>query len=293
MVSVLALVLFLGHLVRQIRIETMLGHVSADVTNTAHRLLDGKRGDFAPSPPADASTITARSSGFLIEADEQALLAAAVDNEAVIWVDRPVGSNILAGVPVAFFWSTRPLGACLDEERLTSVRERVACALSTGIERTATQDIGYGLRQLTDVVIRALSPGINDPTTAVHGLNSCSAILCELAGYRLGPQILRDEQQVLRVVLARPDIPDLLDLVCSQPQHYGASDPAVLTRLLSMLRELAWVVTLPAHRTAIADRLRQLETVAAEQGFDAVERRRFDQLAHQVREALDQRWAPT
>ncbi|MCH9669200.1 MAG: DUF2254 domain-containing protein [Actinomycetia bacterium] len=296
MASVLALVLFLGHLVRQIRIETTLGHVSSDVKDTAYRLLEPvgeNTDDVAPSPPRNAGIVPAPSSGYLVEADEQALLAAAVDADAVIWVDRAVGSVVMEGTPVALCWGTKPPDAGLDEEQLTTLRHQVACALTIGIERTATQDIGYGLRQLTDVVIRALSPGINDPTTAVHGLNSCGAILCELAGYRLGRRILRDENQVVRVVLARPDLPDLLDLVYRQAQHYGASDPAVLARMLSMLRELAWVVSQPAHRRAIADRLRQLEAAAADHDFDAVERRRFDQLARQVREALDQRWAPT
>ncbi|WP_163890159.1 DUF2254 domain-containing protein [Mycolicibacterium hippocampi] len=294
MASVLALVLFLGHLVRQIRIETMLEHVCADIKDTTHRVLDplDEHPDHAsaPSPPPGAGLITARSSGFLVEVDEQALLAAAVDNDAVIWLDRPVGSDVLAGVPVAFCWSAT---GSLDEEQLDAVRKRVAGALSTGIERTATQDIAYGLRQLVDVVVRALSPGINDPTTAVHGLNSCSATLCELAGYRLGRRTLRDDDDVPRVVVARPDLPDLLDLVCDQPQLYGASDPAVLARLLSMLRELAWVVVLPAHRQAIADRLLRLERAAAEQDVDRVDRRMLEQLAHHVREALDRRWAPT
>ncbi|CAA0096592.1 putative protein [Mycolicibacterium vanbaalenii] len=294
MASVLALVLFLGHLVRQIRIETMLEHVCADIKDTTHRVLDplGEHPDhdFAPSPPPGASLVVARSSGFLVEVDEQALLAAAVDADAVIWLDRPVGSDVLAGVPVAFCWSAT---GSLDEEQWSAVRDRVAGALSAGIERTATQDLGYGLRQLVDVVVRALSPGINDPTTAVHGLNSCSAILCELAGYRLGRRILRDGDGVARVVLARPDLPDLLDLVCNQPQLYGASDPAVLARLLSMLRELAWVVVLPAHRQAIADRLLRLERTVGEQDLDRADRRSLEQLAHHVREALDRRWTPT
>ncbi|MCV7153354.1 DUF2254 domain-containing protein [Mycolicibacterium pyrenivorans] len=296
MASVLALVLFLGHLVRQIRIETMLEHVSADIQDTARRLLDPldehPDDDGAPAPPAGASMVTARSSGFLVEVDEQALLTAAVDNDVVIWVDSPVGSGILAGVPVAFCWSAKVPRGSLDEKTLTSVRERVAGALTTGNERTATQDIGYGLRQLTDVVVRALSPGINDPTTAVHGLNSCSATLCELAGYRLGRRVLRDADEVPRVILARPDLADLLDMVCSQPQLYGASDPAVLGRLLSMLRELAWVVVLPEHRQAIAERLHRLERATAEQECDPAERRRLDELAHHVREALDRRWPP-
>lgn len=293
MVSVLGLVFFLGHLVRQIRIETMLEHVVTDVEHSAKRLLDPVDDcpdhDFAPSPSADAVPITAPSSGFLVEVDEDALVAAAVDADAVVWIDIPVGGDILAGVPAALCWSAEP-GAALGEDRLTSLRERVPRALSTGIERTATQDIGYGLRQLTDVVVRALSPGINDPTTAIHGLNSCSATLCALAGYRLGRRTLRDEQDVVRVVLARPDLPDLLDLVCNQPRIYGASDPAVLARLLSMLRELAWVVVLPTDREAIADRLVRLEMAVAEQRFDPADRRRLDQLAHLVRESLDRRW---
>jgi uncharacterized membrane protein len=297
MASVLALVLFLGHLVRQIRIETMLEHVTGDTEDTARRLLDplGEHPDDGPTPfpPADAESITARSSGFLVEINEQALLAAAIDADAVLWVDRPIGSDIVANVPVAFCWAAKPLGDSLDDEQVSTISDRVAGALTTGNERTATQDIGYGLRQLTDVVVRALSPGINDPTTAVHGLNSCSAILCDLSSYRMGRRILRDDDEVPRLVLARPDLPDLLDLVCDQPQRYGASDPAVLARLLSMLRELAWVVALPAHRKAIADRLLRLESVAAEQDFDMVDRRRLDELTHHVREALNRRWAPT
>lgn len=297
MASVLALVLFLGHLVRQIRIESMLDHVCADIKDTAARLFDrledAADGDFAPSPPMHASIVTARSSGFLVEVDEQSLLAAAVDAEVVIWIDRSVGSDVVADMPVAFCWSTDQQATSLDEDRLASVRAHVAGALKTGIERTATQDIGYGLRQLTDVVVRALSPGINDPTTAVHGLNSCSAALCELAGYRLGRRILRDGRGSQRVVVARPDLPELLDVVCSQPQHYGASDSAVLERLLALLRELAWVVVVPSHRKAIADRLVRLESAAAEQGFDAVDRGRLERCAQHVRAALEQRWAPT
>lgn len=56
----------------------------------------------------------------------------------------------------------------------------------TGSERTTAQDVGYGLRQLTDVVVRALSPGINDPTTAVHGLVACTAVVVELLPACLG-----------------------------------------------------------------------------------------------------------
>ncbi len=294
--SVLGLVLFLGHLVRQVRIETMFEQVRTDIEDTTHRMLEPldkqPDNDVGPTPPTDATLITARSSGFLTEVGEEALLSAATEADVVIWVDCPVGSHLVAGTPVAFCWPADPAAGVLDRQRSAGVAKQVAQALITGTERTAAQDIGYGLRQLTDVIVRALSPGINDPTTAVHGLNACTAILCELARYRLGRHTLRSEDGVARVVLARPDLGDLLDLVCDQPQLYGATDPALLAGLLRMLRELAWVVTLPEHRRAIAERLQRLERTVADQHLDLADQDRLHRSAHHVRQALEGRWPP-
>ena len=154
-------------------------------------------------------------------------------------------------------------------------------ALRTGSERTAVQDIGYGLRQLTHVVVRALSPGINDRTTAVHGLISCTAVLGDLLDRRLGPYPLCDEHDRVRVVLERPTFTELLDLVCTQPRHYGAGDPVVLDALVSMLRELAWKATTAEQRTAITDQLTRLQKRFTDQ--DTATRRHLDHLARQAR----------
>ncbi|BBX10007.1 DUF2254 domain-containing protein [Mycolicibacterium aichiense] len=286
--SVLGLVLFLAHLVRQIRIETMLDHVSTDAIDTVCRTAAPMDEDSPASPPPRlrGHRIVANSSGFLTQVDEAALVAAAVDADAVVFVDRPVGSSVVANVPVAF---CRPADAAaqLDDDSLTSLRTRVAAALHAGVERTATQDVGYGLRQLTDVAIRALSPGINDPTTAVHALQSCTAVLCEAAGQRLGQRILRDEDGVVRVVVARPDLPDLLDMVCTQPQIYGERDPLVMASLLTLLRDLAWVARQSEHRQAIAERCQRLRLGIASQQFGSSERSALETLADQVDEALD------
>ncbi|NGP09767.1 DUF2254 domain-containing protein, partial [Rhodococcus sp. 14C212] len=276
--SVLALVLFLGHLVRQIRVEAVLEHVRADTCATAARLLPPDRPDTpaVPVPPPHPHLVAAASSGFLVEIDDHALRTAAEQAEAVVWVDRPVGSPVLAGTPVAFSWSVRPHEP-LTEDAAHRLGERVRAALRTGSERTAVQDLGYGLRQLTDVVVRALSPGINDPTTAVHGLVSCTAVLADLLDRRLGPYTLCDEHDRVRVVLARPTFAELLDLVCTQPRLYGADDPVVLDALLSMLRELAWKATTGEQRTAITDQLRRLQDHVTD--HDTATRHHLDHLA--------------
>ena len=112
-----------------------------------------------------------------------------------------------------------PLARCIEK------------SLTTGFERTPVQDVGYGLRQLTDVANKALSPGINDPTSAAYALGHASALLCELAEMDLATRILYDDHAQQRVMLARPDFGDLLEVAISQPRHYGAGDPFLLARL--------------------------------------------------------------
>ena len=234
-------VLFLAHLARQIRVETMLRNVHAEASETVRRVLGGRAGDLPPeaalAPPVDAAPLLAGASGFLVQIDESALLAAAVDSDAVLRVGCWPGSSLVAGTPVGVAWLRH---GSSDPDALTRLGERFVGALSTGFERAAVHDIGYGLRQLTDVANKALSPGINDPTTAVYALGHCSALLCELAGKDLGPRCLEDDDGRVRVVLQRPGFADLLELAVAQPRRYGAADPLVLGRLFALLGEVAW-----------------------------------------------------
>ncbi|WP_111508976.1 DUF2254 domain-containing protein [Mycobacterium kyogaense] len=290
--SIIALVLFLGHLVRQIRIETMLHHIRTDAIDTADRLLDPcddpQSPDEAPPVHPRAVPVAARASGFLVGIDEQALRSAACAANAVVWVDQPVGSAVVSGVPVAF---CKVADTATDDD-LTGLYDQVAASLRTDIERTAAQDIGYGLRQIVDVVLRALSPGVNDPTTAVHGLHACSAMLCEFACRHMTPAVLRDQNDEVRVVIARPSLADLLDTVCGQTILYGGSDAVVVARVLVLLREVGWMSRPPEHKAAVADQLARVERDITGRDIDPVDRERLTRLSNDVRAALERRWSP-
>ncbi len=292
--SVVGLVLFLAHLAREIRVETMLETVHTDASATIQQLLPERdpatHGDPTPPPPAGAVPLPAGSSGFLVRVDEAALLAAAVEADAILWVDRLPGSSLVAGTPLGVGW---PRGAAqFDADTWTRLCDRVRASISTGFERTQVQDVAFGVRQLTDVATKALSPGINDPTTAVHALGHSSALLVELAGREMGARLLRDEHGVVRVTLRRPDLADLLELAIAQPRRYGATDPAVLSRLSWLLYELAWVVRQPEQNQAVADQLTRLRATTDAQNFDPAERAHLDTLTDRVQQALAGRWTP-
>jgi uncharacterized membrane protein len=290
LLSVLGLVLFLAHLVRQIRVETMVNTVRADAAGTADAVLGGESGEHAPlpTPPAHAVSINARHTGFVVGVDEGKLVDAAAKVDAVVLVDRAPGDWLVAGTPVALVWSAA--GKPLSDDDLKTVHDCVAAAVHTGDERIPVQDLGYGLRQLADVAIKALSPGINDPTTAVHVLGHMSALLCDLADRQPGPTIYRDENSAALVAVRRPDLADLLDLAVSQPRRYGAADASVLSGLLRLLRELAWCSNLPAHREAVAAQLRRARRTVSRQDFDDTERDDLERLALAVEDALTGRW---
>ncbi len=268
--SMVGLVVFLAHLARQIRVETMLRDVHEDASGTV-RVVFGSgaevEGTRAPEIPEQAAVLLAGASGFLIRIDQRDLLAAAQEADAVLVITAHPGSSLIEGTPMGRVW--RRTGV-LAGDQLETLHRRVADAVVVGFERTAAQDIGYGLRQLTDVTNKALSPGVNDPTTAVHALGHISALLCELADQDLSPVVMADQEGYCRVALYRPDLEQMVDAAITQPRRYGASDPQVMARLFALLAELAWR-SRPAQHHVVAGQLARLRRTVAAQDFDGVE----------------------
>ncbi|MEP7369952.1 MAG: DUF2254 family protein, partial [Dermatophilaceae bacterium] len=269
-------------------VETMLHDVHEDASETLRstlRQLDPSPDtpQHVPQSPPDALTLASPGSGFLIRVDEQELVRICVDLDVTVVLDTCIGSSLVEGSPVGSAWTAA--GTAGDEDLRNRLERRLAKAFHTGFERTAVQDIAYGLRQLTDVANKALSPGINDPTTAVHTLGHISALLCELAGYDLSPLLLPDDHKRIRVVLHRPDLEDLVDVAITQPRRYGAADPQVMQRLFQLLAELAWHCR-PEQRHIVQAQLDRLLATMQSQDFDPHEVAQLNVAADRVRKAL-------
>ncbi len=226
-VSVIALVLFLGHLTQTIRVESMLRSVHQGASAALSRVSDDAR--IAPDAarglvPDHASPLLASTSGFLVDVEERDLVRVVVEHNAMAYVERNPGDSVVAGTPIGWVWSAS--GEPLDTERGAELIDAANARITMGFERTSTSDLSLGLRQLTDVAVKALSPGINDPTTAVHALGHSAALLCEMSQAPLGPRLLRDADGDIRLVLSRHVFGDLLALAVEQPAHYGSGDAA-------------------------------------------------------------------
>ncbi len=291
--SVLALVLFLGHLTKTIRIESMLRSVHQDASTMVSRVSDEPR--LTPEAarrlvPDHATQLLARSSGFLVDVDEHDVVRLAAEQDAVVYIERNPGDSVVADTPMGWVWSAG--GNPMEADRCEDLMAAIAARITLGFERTTTSDLALGLRQLTDVAVKALSPGINDPTTAVHALGHSSALLCQLSQISLGPRPLRDADGTVRVVLSRPVFGELLALAVEQPALYGRDDPLVMARLFMLLREVAWAggqfVAQP-----VASQLARLRRLLDSTEFDPLDQEVLAAEADRVVAALDGRWDRT
>ncbi len=310
--SVLTLVLFLAHLTGEIRVETMLRRVRQDATEAMDRAEPGDGLGWAPltaggrarfEPPPGAVRLLAPRSGFVLHVQARDLVEAAERAGVLLRVDVEPGAFVVAGTPVGSCW---PVGAAGDPEGPQHVAALIEGAITLGPERTAVQDLGFGLRQLADVSTKALSPGINDPTTAVHALAHASALLCELAAARPGARVVSGDDRgsgAPVLLLARTGFAELLEVVVAPACRYGAGDVDVLAGVLTLLREVAWLgprrwdgedgseptVTSPVHQ-AVRDQLRRVREVVAASALLPSDVEVLQRMESGVEEALAGRW---
>ncbi|GAA2112309.1 DUF2254 domain-containing protein [Microlunatus panaciterrae] len=287
--SVFGLILFLAHLAQEIRVETMLRTVHREAMDTVRRVLSDvettEHNDFQPAVGSIA--LLSPRSGFITHVRTEELCAVASELDTMIMVTAPTGSSVVEGTPAGQAWPTQRGRQLTDQER-SQVQRGFDRAVEIGFERTSIDDVSYGLRQLTDIAAKALSPGVNDPTTATHSLGHSSALVCALARLPLGDQLVRDDTGTLRVVVRRPTFGDLLNLAVDQPRRYGAGEPQVVERLYQLLSEVGWVVAAQGHRLAVRDELRRLRDATLATPTDETQRLRYDRLHEQVERHLSQ-----
>lgn len=200
-------------------------------------------------------------SGVLSALDRDRLLALATAAGAAVEVALPVGGFVDDGAPL---FHVR--GATGDLPRRDLQRAAIVAE-----ERTLTQDPAFAIRAIVDIAIRALSPAVNDPTTAVQGLDVLEPILHRLAGRDLGSGTIRDDGGAVRVVYPAPDWPDLVDLALTEIRAYGAPSHQVMRRMRALLEELHAELS-PTRRPAIDAQLALLDAAVARAHPDPAER---------------------
>ncbi len=232
------LIFFIQHISEAISVN----HIVDRIARETEDIIDGEMPHPRASPyGAEPSgfgwrgegeaTLRSVVSGYIRYIDTTNLVAVAKSAGLQVRVLRRVGQFVPAGVPLMLV----SRGARLNE-RLAGA---LLAAFDIGPTRTLQQDVEFGVIQIVDIALRAISPAVNDPSTAITCLDQLSRILIRWAS-RHGPEmLLADPPHVVRVVLPVISIGGLLDTAFEQVRHYAAGDVAVSARLLRALGDIA------------------------------------------------------
>jgi uncharacterized membrane protein len=208
-----------------------------------------KRPGWSPAPEADVVLVEQTGkSGVVLAFSLGDLLALAQRADAVIELVPQVGDYVAHGDPLfRIRRGARPIDA-----------DAVRACIATGPERTVEQDPRFAFRIMVDIANKALSPAINDPTTAVLALDQIHHLLMEVGKRRLDTGQTRDAQGRLRLCYRTPDWIDFVGLAVTEIRQFGASSMQVARRLQAMIEHLSKVLP-EARQAALRDELALLQ----------------------------------
>lgn len=222
---VATLVFFVGHMAGRINVDTVIELVSEDVRSAIRRLTtDAEQPERPPSIFwREAVPIVDTRHGYLQQLDEAGLADWAAEHKTAIRLLVRPGDYVFPGAPIALLTP-------FVEEADAAIRN----ATALGPHRVGAADVEFAVRQLVEVAVRALSPGINDPYTAISVLDRLGAALCDVACLHLPTGVWKRNG---RLVLVTPgnDYDGLVDAMFHMIRQSAAGNTAVLIRLLDVL----------------------------------------------------------
>ncbi len=247
------LIYFIHHIAMSIRADHVIATVGHDLDKAIEQLFPEQLGrglgaavaeaeasHTASMEPSDAQAVTLDHDGYVQVIDVSTLMDLAVDHDLVVTLLYRPGDFVVAGEPVALLAPAK----YVDNQVCDAIRG----TLILGRERSAQQDVLFVVNQLVEVAARALSPGINDPFTAITCLDRLATVLSRVAQRPLPDGRRYSDDGQLRVVAVPIRFAELVDTAFDQIRSYGRNDLKLTTRLLDLLARIGGVTADSARR---------------------------------------------
>lgn len=280
--SVGVLIYFIHHVSVSIQADEIVARIGRELFEGIDRLFPRRIDEAEPAAfdtelPAsferEAEAVAAACDGYLQLIDTDALMHLARHEDLLIRVERRPGHYLVMGSALALVWPAH---------RLTeSLATRINAAFVLGDQRTPAQDVEFSVSQLVEIAVRALSPGVNDPFTAIACVNRLGSALHRLAQRKMPSPFLRDAEARMRLRMPAAAFPPIADSAFNQIRQYAQTSAAVSMALLETLAVIAAVASRAEDRAALR---RHADMIARGAGKDLPEEedRRAMQARHQA-----------
>jgi uncharacterized membrane protein len=286
--GIVALIFFIHHIADSIQASSIIASVAAETMVAVDRLFPENLGkapadDSEDQPPLTLpqrnwQVVPVNGNGYIQSVDNATLLRLAREHKTIVRMERGIGEFVVHGTPLA--------SLALEEPPAEEIIAALQAAYSIDRHRTVEQDCAFGIRQLVDMALRALSPGINDTTTAVMCVDYLTAILARLASRNI-PSSHRYEEGELRVITIGPTFAGLVAESFDQIRGSAVGNLGVMLRMLGALQTIGNLTTDPNRRRALREEAQWIAELAERTIESPHDRTRFDKRLTRVREALE------
>ena len=272
-VSICVFLYVVEHVSKELRPVSVMADVASEgtqVIKTVYPIVLGQ--NWSPERHPDESFLGAPSRviphvgkpGVVQALDVETLVDLAIQAECTIEVVPQVGDSVTSDDPVFRVYG----GTTTDSWELLQ-------HIALERERTLEQDPAFAFRIIVDIASKALSPAINDPTTAVLAIDQIHGLLREVGLRRLDTGLVHDLTGRLRLVYRTPDWEDFVGLAVTEIRQFGANSTQVVRRMRAMLESL--IPLLPPHRSIVLRQELDLLKSTVDRGFAVpADRKRAD-----------------
>ena len=242
LVNIVVIIYFIHHIAVMTQAPYVIRLVSDDLRRSIDRMFPENLGEDIPADEAQpdldledfdrrAFAIEADQNGYLQAIDSETLMDLATDHDLVIHTHYRPGDFIVEKTPLVHVQAKNAI-----EDRLS---HQIRNIFLLGRERTPRQDVEFGIHQLVEIAVRALSPGINDPFTAMTCVDYLGAALCRAAQRRIPSHYRYDKENKLRMIADAVTFEGMIEAAFNQIRQYGRSSVAVSIRLLETFTVIA------------------------------------------------------
>jgi uncharacterized membrane protein len=288
LVGIGVLVYFIHHIATSIQASSIIASI-AQATITSINHLFPERLGHGPDEDEDQDQVVksvedmnwypvpAEVNGYIQNVDNEALLRLARERKTVVRMERGIGAFVVQNTTLVSLALDEPP----DQEMIKALNE----SYSIGRHRTVEQDPAFGIRQLVDMAMKALSPGVNDTSTAVMCIDYLTAILAQIAPRKF-PASLRYDADRLSVITIAPTFEGLVAEAFDQIRSSAIGNVGIMARMLSAIETLAGLTDSPRRRRALYEQVLWIAELAGRTTESSHERERLAKRLMEVRGML-------
>ncbi|KPB03996.1 DUF2254 domain-containing protein [Bacillus sp. CHD6a] len=229
-------VFFIQHVTTWIQVSNLLHNITVETLECMEELFNDSATSTHDAPWDDWEskeittkepiTVMSNKPGYVQYIDIDALVKIAYETDCIVRVERQQGDYINEHTPMLSIWGS---GEKINKESFRSL-------ITVSVARAPLEDVEFGIRKVTEIGVRALSPGINDPSTAVHCIEQLGTLLSKLTSMKGIKPFFNDVHRNLRVIVKTPDFFRYLDIAFSPIIRYGKMDFDVIHSVLDVLK---------------------------------------------------------